>query len=118
MGATEHPEIQKMSLEERFIAQKNTAMTDPKKLLAWLEESGRTWLVFNARHLVESLRFDDLEMMQAIIANYRDYRATQKQDGQPHGETLEVYELDRAIRFLISQITAKDPNWSLEAVSK
>jgi len=29
-------------------------------------------------------------------------------------ETLEVEELDRVIRYLIGQVTEKDPTWKLE----
>lgn len=100
------------------------------QLKAWLEKSGRRWLIFDALGLVDSLPFPEgVDTLIQIIACYRDHRSVQpsgrtetitdptlgKKIQAPifKGELLEIEELDRAIRYLIRQASDKDPNWSL-----
>jgi len=121
------PENRNLTPEERIQASLRTAMPSPAKLKEWLVASGRTWLVFNSIHLVDSMdhiAFDEkCREFQTMIANYRDHRSTIKTGDTEtiagkvvdkfHPETLTVTELDRAIRYLISQASTLDPTWSL-----
>jgi len=119
-----------LSLQEQSERLLRVAIKDADHLKAWLEKSGRRWLVFNALELVDALPFPDgVDTLIQLIACYRDYRSVQPTGrveaikeptlgGTVHapvykGETLEVEELDRAIRYLIRQITDVDPEWSL-----
>ena len=119
---------QELSDIEKSEAQIRTAMKDPQKLVEWLEASGRRWVVFNAMDLVKALPWPTgVELFMQVIQAYRDFRST-KETGRTenltvgpqahevpvyYGETLEVEELDRCIRYLVGQITDKDPSWSL-----
>lgn len=111
-------------------AQMRTAMRSPSHLREWLEKSGRQWLIFNGIHLVEALPWPDgAEVLMQLVACYRDHRAvldtgevkteidpkTKKeyQVAVYHPETLTFTELDRAIRYLVNQITELDPSWKL-----
>lgn len=124
-----HPSNKGLTPEERMTAALRTGMASPDKLTQWLEASGRSWLVFNARQLVESLPWPDgVSALAQIIAAYRDHRSTiptgetetietpkgPVQVAKFHGEVLSVPELDRAIRYLITQASTQDPTWSLE----
>ena len=113
-------------------AQKNVAIKSPEHLKQWLSETGRRFLVFNALDLVDALPWPGgHEALVQIIMAYRDHRyavPTGVSVTAPHafhpGETinvpitktefLEIEEMDRAIRDLIGQASAKDPKWSLE----
>jgi len=119
------PEVRKMSEIERSKAAMDTGMQSPAKMKQWLSASGRTWLVLNSVHLVDSFKWPEGgEHFQNMVAAYRDLRSTIKTgeteniDGvsveKCHGETLTVPEMDRCIRDLIGQITEMDPTWSLE----
>ena len=73
-----------------------------------------------------------LELLTQFVACYRDHRAClpsttgemvqQKDPGtgkisetpKTKPETLEPVEIDRLIRWLVGEITAKDPTWSLD----
>lgn len=113
----------------------NTAMKDPAHLKRWLLESGRRWMVFDMRDLVKALPWPTgAQALAEIISVYRDHRRTiptgrtetQKQPDHVTGqeveievpvykdETLEIEELDRAIRHLIGMASDKDPTWSLQ----
>ena len=115
-------------LSEAAIA---TAMKSPDHLKAWLDASGRRWLVFNGIDLIDSLTFPEGHNMFAlIVAAYRDHRrtiptgATEKMMNPDtkvevevpltKGETLELEELDRAIRYLVAQMYQRKPDWKLE----
>ena len=119
-----------LSVQEQSERLLRVSIKDAEHLKAWLEKSGRRWLVFNAIELVDALPFPDgVDTLIQLIACYRDYRSVQptgrvesiqeptlgKTVAAPiyKGEALEVEELDRAIRYLIRQITDKDPDWSL-----
>jgi hypothetical protein len=110
--------------------QMRTAMQSPSHLREWLEKSGRQWLVLNGLHLVDALPWPTgAEALTQIIACYRDHRSViatgeTKMEVDPrtkqqvevevyHPETLTVTELDRAIRYLVGQITELKPGWAL-----
>lgn len=120
-----------VTLEEQAQRLFNVAIKDPEHLKRWLQESGRTWLIFNTNDLVDALPFPDgLDTLIQIIACYRDHRSimpsgrVEKQVNPVTGkevevplsksDKLEVAELDRAIRFLINQITETEPSWNLQ----
>jgi hypothetical protein len=107
-----------------------TAMRSPTHMEAWLESSGRKWLVLNSVDLMKALTWPDgVNILMQVIAAYRDHRLT-----QPSGRTeiiadalghktevpivktdvLEVEELDRAIRYMAARMLEIDPKWSLE----
>ena len=127
----EIPSVKNMSQEERVLAQQNVAMKSPEHMLEWLEKSGRKWLVLRSDHLVKALPWPDgVEFLIQILHAYRHHRLTIP-SGRTEiqkdpitnmsieipvmlGETLEIEELDRAIRHLITQATQKDPTWSLD----
>lgn len=107
------------------------SIQDKEHLLRWLEESGRRWLIFNGRDLVNALPFPEgVEDFMRVIACYRQYRRAvpsgevERQRDPMLGklievakmkdETLETAELDRVIRYCIGLLTAKDPTWKLE----
>lgn len=103
----------------------NTAIQSPEKLREWLLKSGRQWMVFNGKELVDALPFPDgHEALMQIIMVYRDHRSTipsgdvEVVDGQDvermKGERLELVELDRCIRSLIEEAGRIDPKWSLD----
>ena len=122
---------EEIPLEERSKRLFRVAIKDAEHLKKWLEKSGRTWIVLNCTELVDALPFPDgLDAFMQIIACYRDHRR-----GVPTGEievqtdptlgkeiqvplmkdeNLSVVELDQAIRYLISQVTELDPDWSIE----
>ncbi len=105
-------------------------MKSPEHMVNWLKSTGRTWLVFNAEDMVRGQVWPwGIDALMQIIAGYRAYRGA-----QPSGRTetiknavtgemetipisksdqLEVAEMDRAVRWLIEQITERDPDWSL-----
>jgi hypothetical protein len=129
--AVEHPDIKGMTAEERMAAVLRTSITSPDHLKRWLEQSGRRWLVLDSVQLVEALPWPDgVSALAQILAALRDHRfaiptgefetqydSEKKCDVRVplhHTEQLEVCELDRAIRYLIGQITEKDSAWSLE----
>jgi hypothetical protein len=75
-----------------------------------------------------------VEMLMQVVGAYRDYRRTIKTGrtrrltgvsavtGEPYDvevevckdEHLEIEELDRAVRYLITQLLERDSNWTLE----
>jgi len=108
-----------------------TAMKSPDHLKAWLDASGRRWLVFNGIDLIDSLTYPEgHDMLMLIVAAYRDYRRTiptgevekmvhpdtnvEVEVPLTKGETLELAELDRAIRYLVAQMYQRKPDWKLE----
>jgi len=113
----------------------NTAMKDPEHLKKWLQESGRRWMTFNTKDLIESIPWPaGAQALAEIISMYRDHRraiATGRVEIQKHmdnvsseevgvevplykDETLEIEELDRAIRHMIGLASEKDPKWNLQ----
>lgn len=124
---TKEPVDRELVLER----QQRTAMQSAKHLKLWLEESGRRWLVFDSLDLVDSLQFpEEVALFMGHVSRYRSHR-----QGMPSGEfdvvadplsgekikiplyksdVLEVDELDRVIRYLIGEVTKRDPKWSLE----
>lgn len=122
-------EAQDMSFEDKSKCLLRVSIKDPEHLKRWLDESGRRFLVFDAIDLVDSLPFPEgVETFMQVVACYRDHRAA-KPSGRtethknPLGEkfettiyktdVLEVEEMDRAIRYLVNQITQKMPDWDL-----
>lgn len=107
------------------------AIQSKEHLQRWIEESGRRWLIFNGRDLVDALPFPEgVDDFMRVVSCYRQYRS-QVPSGEVErqidpilgkeikvekmkDETLEVAELDRVIRFCVGLITAKDPNWRLD----
>jgi len=110
--------------------QLRVAMASKEHLIRWIKESNRTWLVFNGVHLAESLPFPEgAEFLTQIVACYRDHRAAldtgevalveHQVSGEMvettifYPETLTVTEYDKAIRWMIGQISDLDPSWKL-----
>lgn len=112
-----------------------TAMKSPDHLRAWVEASGRRWLVLDGVEFTKALPFPHgVEAFMDMLAAYRDERRAvwtgrlEKYVGKNEltgdkidtelrvmkGEHLEVEELDRAVRYLVAQILELDPTWSLD----
>ena len=119
-----------LSVKEQSERLLRVSLADADQLKAWLEKSGRKWLIFDAIALVDALPFPDgVDTLIQVIACYRDYRSTQPSGRTERikdptfgkvieapiykGEMLEVEELDRVIRYLVRQITDKKGTWSL-----
>lgn len=124
----EERQISAVELSER---QMRVAMTSPSHLKRWMHESNRRWVVLNGDHLVDALPWPDgVESFMQLVACYRDHRSTlptgdtevvvHPETGKKHEvplyhpETLTVTELDRAIRWMIGQVTALDATWRIE----
>lgn len=95
------------------------------KLKEWVDASGRGWIVLNARQFVEALPWPGgVRAFQECLAAYQDHRRTIETGDTEvisgvtvkkyHTDVLTVIELDRVIRYLIAQVSALDPTWSLE----
>ncbi len=133
----EHPSVRNMSDTQRLQAQVNVAMGSPGKMKEWLQESGRRWLVLDALELVDALPWPhgvkDFMFMLSCLSAHRSVipsttgETVDQQDPRaspgkgrvievPKGksETLELVELDRAIRYLIGLASSMDSSWSLE----
>jgi hypothetical protein len=124
-------DMKQVSAQQLSEARMRVAMSSPEHLKHWLDESGRRFLVLPAMELVDSLPWPHgVEALMQIIAAWRDHRMAQP-SGRTHemrhpmtgdrmrvpvmkGDSLEVEELDRAIRYLIGQVTAQDPTWKIE----
>jgi hypothetical protein len=105
--SVELTEVRGMSDLERAQARESVSIKSPDHLLAFLDASERTWLIFNTDHLIRSLPWPEgVLMMQRIVSWYRDYRIQV-------GEALEIPEAERAIRFLLDRIRERDPSWTL-----
>lgn len=123
-------EKEELTMEETSKRLLRVSIKDPEHLKRWLDESGRRYLIFDSMDLVDSLPFPaGIEQLMELIACYRDQRVTipsgrtEKQKDMLGKEqlipitktdVLEIEEIDRAIRFLVGQITTLDPSWSLE----
>lgn len=124
---TDAQEKSKIELSEE---QLRTAMKSQEHLKKWVEESGRRWLVLNGAHLVDALPWPSgVEALMQVIACYRDHRAaldtgetqlvenpiTKEMAEVPmyYPETLTLTEYDRAIRWMVGQVTEIDPDWKL-----
>jgi hypothetical protein len=94
------PVIAGMSAVEKAEAQIRVAMKSPEQLKAWLEESGRRWLVFDGLELVNALPWPGgVESFMQIIQCYRDTRA-----GYEKPETLTIPELKLVIQDLARKL--------------
>ena len=120
-----------MSMEERSEALLRVAIKDKDHLKRWLQESGRRWMIFDSLDLVDALSWPDgvLALIE-LIAAYREHRmgiesGNHEEQTDPtlgkkimvpimKNEVLEIAELDRAIRSLITQASTRDPTWSLD----
>lgn len=121
----------RLTRAEALARQYRVSLKDPGHLKRWLLESNRRWIVFDAVDLVDSLPFPEgVDDFVRVVACYLNHRAT-KPSGRVEiqkdpvlGEevevqimktdVLEVEELDRCIRYLISLASEKDPKWKLE----
>lgn len=115
--------------------QKQTAISSPEQLKAFLIASDRKWLVLNTSELVDSLIWPEgVNQLMQMIEYYSKHRACietgdpvlaeegnplSKEDGSPlmqyKQEALSKVELDQAIRFLVKKITELDSDWSLKS---
>jgi hypothetical protein len=127
MGEDSRPALMGLTRE-----QVNTAMKDPDHLKRWLDASGRRFIVLKSEDVVDALWGvgDGVDLFIQLLAIYRDHRKAQPsgrmetvkdprtqeqvQVSIPKGETLEIDELDRAIRWMINQASTLDPEWKLE----
>ena len=122
---------EEMTVEERAKCLLNVAIQSPAHLKRWLGSTGRRWLVFNALDLVDALPWPaGLDSLMQLIACYRDHRrqipsgVVEKQVDPILGQevevplmksdVLELREMDQLVRFLITEITKKEPGWTLE----
>lgn len=142
--AVETDIVKGMSPVERSEALMRVAMKSKEHMKRWAVQSGRPWLIFDTCELIDALpdvpppaegekpEIGPLELLLQFVACYRDHRACipsttgetvqQKDPGtgkitetpKTKTETLEVVEMDRLVRWLVGQITEKDPSWSLE----
>jgi hypothetical protein len=127
-------DAQGLSGKEKLDRLSRVAMTCPKHLKAWLHETGRRWLIFDALELVDSLPFPEgVDSLIQLIACYRDHRraiatgrfesCTDPVLGVPvdipvgKGEGLEVEEMEQVVKYVIRQIVERHPGWTLDAVS-
>lgn len=119
-----------VSAAELAQARNATSMQSPEHLKQWLDQTGRRWIVINAQELVDALPWPSgIAAFTQVLDCYRDHRRTI--DSGRRGmmfdpglgedvevtlfkdETLEVEELDRAIRYLMAQIYEKKPDWKI-----
>lgn len=124
-------EQRKISAIEASERQIRVAMKSPEHLKGWMHASGRRWLLLNGDHLVDALPWPNgVEAFMQVVACYRDHRAaldtgetqlienpdTGEMDEVPlyYPEPLTLTEMDRAIRWLVGQITELDSDWKLE----
>jgi hypothetical protein len=108
----------------------NTAMKSPQHLREWLDASGRKWIVFNGVDLIDALPWPGgVETFMQVVMAYRDHRRgvwTGREETQKDpktgkavpvkimkDESLETEELDRAIRYLVTEMMRRNQNWSL-----
>lgn len=109
-----------------------TAMTDPEHLKRWLDASGRRYIVLDSKDMVDACWGvgDAVDLFIQLLALYRDHRAAQPSGrmqsvedpvtgkmvvvGIPKGETFEIGEMDRCIRWMISLASSMDETWSLD----
>lgn len=122
---------EKITLEEQTQRLLNVSIKDPEHLKQWLMQTGRTFLIFNAVDLVDSLPWPGgVDALVQIIACYRDHRIALptgrvRKDVDPtlgkeveipicKRELLELEEMDRLVRQLINQLTEQESTWSLE----
>jgi hypothetical protein len=130
------PEVRHMSEVERSEAQMRVAVQSAGHLIQWAESSGRRWLIFDTPELIRALPWPEgVETLMQMVACYRDHRATQPsteggtiEQSEPgtnkiitvpktKPETLEREELIACIRYLVDQVKAIDPGWSLESLA-
>lgn len=98
------------------------AIQSPEHLKRWLAATGRNFITFSSKDLVDSLeQFDQgLLLLQNIVNCYRAHRNCQEAGQDASGaityktDVLTLAELDRAMRELVRQAKDLDPNWSLE----
>ncbi len=123
-------EAEGLSEQEKLERLGRVAISDPAHLKAWLRDTNRRWLIFDALDLVDSLPFPSgVDSLVQLIACYRDHRRaipTGRVEVQTDpvtgaavevpvckGDALEVSELDQVIRYLVTLIHERDPAWPL-----
>lgn len=121
-----------MNQKEIREAQERVAMRSLDHFRQWLIASGREFLIFNSKDLLNSLEFapDNLVLVQQIVDCYRQHRldipySTRKEIEPMTGETitvpickddtLTIAETDRLVRILASTLFDKVPGWSLDS---
>ena len=123
--------VEQLTAKEAAERLERISIKDAEHLKKWLASSGRRWIILDSQDLVDSLPYPaGIEMFMEAIEHYRRFRST-KESGRVEKQldptlgieidipikktdTLEVEEMDRAIRFLVGQITEIDPSWSLD----
>ena len=110
MQVPELPEVAKMTSDERSQAKFKVAMKDAEHLKRFLRESGRKFIVFDSDILVDALKPwpDSVQLFQHLVTLWADHRRSLSKS-----EDLEIEELDRAIRYLITKASQKDSSWLL-----
>jgi hypothetical protein len=99
-------------------------MNSPEKLKAWLEATGRRWLVLDSVALVNAVSWPaGVLAFQSILSDYEAYRSSQESgrkalvQGRPvpvmKSDVLEADEMDAVIRHLVAQLKKLDPDWTL-----
>jgi hypothetical protein len=122
---------QQATPQEVLEAQQRTAIRDPEHLKRWIEASGRQYMVFVSRDLLDALPYPyGHETLQVLCHFYESKRRTiytgddRVQKDPLTGEDvrvpiykdqdLTVEEMDRCVRWLVGRITDKRPDWTLE----
>lgn len=110
MAMPELPIAEEMTLDERAQAKLSVAMKDPEHLKKFLRESGRRYIVFDSDILVDALKPwpESVKLFQHLVTLWSEHRRSISKS-----EELEIEELDRTIRHLITQASQKDSTWSL-----
>lgn len=106
------------------------AMKSREQLMQWLKESGREFIIFNTKDLMDSLpHAQDAELLQQLIGLYATHRMSISYDKikmfDPISETeveaevtkderLTLAEMDRLVRKLAGAIKDQHPEWSLD----
>jgi len=123
--------VKDMDEHQRIMARERVSISDPDHLKRWLEESNRKWLVLDSSELVDALPWPEgvAALMQILMARAHHRAAmstgrtklekspiTGQTEAVPVSRTeeLEIEELDRAARYIISLASELDPSWSLE----
>jgi hypothetical protein len=123
--------VEQLTVKEAAERLERISLKDADHLKKWLASSGRRWIILDSQDLVDSLPYPSgIEFFMEMIDLYRGFRATklsgrvEKQIDPTLGveidvpikktDTLEAEEMDRAIRFLVGQISEIDPGWSLD----
>jgi hypothetical protein len=109
--------------ENTKLVYERVAIQSPEHLKRWLAATGRNFITFSSKDLVDSLeQFEHgVVLLQNLVNCYRAHRNCQPTGESPDGtltyktDVLTLSELDRAIREMIRQAKDLDPNWSLDS---